>query len=145
MTPDNYYWKQVGAVIRNMLRVDLPTVKLLMQSIPGFWHEGWDDMTLDSALAASGDLAFVYEIEGRVVGIALAHDLGFRAYLSELAVAEEMHGQGIGMRLLEHIEEILRKRGRAVIISDVWRSAEQFYRNLGWSEPDVKLLRKILC
>ena len=79
-----------------------------------------------------------------MLGFVCAHDLGFRAYLSELIVAPNARHKGIGHRLVEHIENTLRTRGCPVLISDVWRSAEGFYRPLGWSEPDVTLLCKRL-
>ena len=129
-------------MIREMTESALPAVKALMQSIPGFWHEAWDDGTLSRALASAGDLALVYEEGGRIVGMVFCHNVGFRAYLSELAVAEEMRGRGIAGKLLARVEEILRERRCEMIIADVWHSAESFYRELGWTEPDVTLLRK---
>ena len=54
------------------------------------------------------------------------YDLGFRAYLGELAVADNVRGRGIGSCLLEHVERILRGRRCELIISDVWKSAESF-------------------
>ena len=129
-------------MIRGMTRDDLACVKALMQSIPGFWHDAWNDGTPAKALASAGDLAFVYETDGEIVGFIFAHDLGFRAYLSELAVAEKARGEGVGRALLEHVEQILRERGCELIVADVWKSAEAFYRGLGWTQPDVILLRK---
>jgi GNAT superfamily N-acetyltransferase len=99
---------------------------------------------LEIEIAAGKDLALVWEEEGEILGYACAHDLGFRAYLSDLIVAETARNRGIGRQLLEHIEAKLRQRGCPVIFSDVWRTAESFYRSLGWSEPDVSLLRKRL-
>ena len=34
--------------------------------------------------------------------------------------------------------------GCCVVIADVWRDAESFYKKLGWESPDVVLLRKKL-
>lgn len=129
-------------MIRRMRKEDLSSVKLLMQSIPDLWHEAWNDETLERAFSASADLSLVCEIEGQVVAFVFCYDLGFRAYLGELAVSEKMRGRGIGMELLQHIEHLLRERGCELIISDVWRSAEPFYRKLGWLEPQATLLRK---
>ncbi len=41
-------------------------------------------------------------------------------------------------------ERLLADRGCAVLIADVWRDAERFYRSQGWTPPDVVLLRKRL-
>ena len=47
-------------------------------------------------LASAKDLAFVWEEDGKVLGFACAHDLGFRAYLGELIVEEKARNRGIG-------------------------------------------------
>lgn len=131
-------------MIRRMRKEDLPSVKSLMQAIPSFWHKAWSDETLERALSASGDLAFVYEVEGKVVAFAFCYDLGFRAYLGEFGVAEDMRRRGIGRELLIHIADTLKQRECELIVSDVWKSAEPFYRRLGWQAPDAVLLRRRL-
>lgn len=73
-----------------------------------------------------------------------AHDLGFRAYLSELVVDPNVRHQGIGTRLVQTVEEALRQRHQQVVIADVWHDAEPFYRSLGWAPPEAMLLRKRL-
>ncbi len=131
-------------MIRKMRKQDLACVKSLMQSIPNFWHVVWNDKILERAYYASGDLASVYELDRKVVAFVFCYDFGFRAYLGELVVGENIRGRGIGRRLLEHVERMLRGRGCELIISDVWKSAESFYRKLGWKEPEAVLLRKQL-
>jgi len=131
-------------MIRIATEADAPKISALMQSEPGFWKQDTRSNVLEIEIAAGKDLALVWEEEGEILGYACAHDLGFRAYLSDLIVAETARNRGIGRQLLEHIEAKLRQRGCPVIFSDVWRTAESFYRSLGWSEPDVSLLRKRL-
>jgi len=99
---------------------------------------------LERGVATSAGLAFVWEEGGQVIGFVCAHDLGFRAYLSELIVKKSDRNRGIGARLVERIHQELSARGCAVIIADVWHDAEEFYKSLGWPEPDVKFLRKKL-
>jgi ribosomal protein S18 acetylase RimI-like enzyme len=77
-------------------------------------------------------------------GFISAHDVGFRAYLSELVVSPAAKGQGIGSKLLQEMEQRLVARGCAVVIADVWRNAEAFYRSQGLPAPQVVLLRKRL-
>jgi ribosomal protein S18 acetylase RimI-like enzyme len=86
----------------------------------------------------------VAEQEEKIVGFVCAYDVGFRGYLSELAVSAAVRRQGIGAELLSAVESALAKRGCTLLLSDVWRDAEGFYRHLGWSQPDVVLLRKHL-
>jgi hypothetical protein len=51
----------------------------------------------------------------------------------------------MGSRLLAELERRLAARGCAVVIADVWRDAEAFYRAQGWTPPAVVLLRKRLA
>jgi ribosomal protein S18 acetylase RimI-like enzyme len=131
--------------LRSVLRrEDLPFVKSLMQSIPHFWHEVWTDETLERSFGASEDLAFVYELDHRIAGCIFGYDLGFRAYVGGLAVSEGVRSRGIGKDLLQYLENVLKERRCELIIADVWKSAEPFYRKLGWGEPRAVLLRKRL-
>jgi ribosomal protein S18 acetylase RimI-like enzyme len=131
-----------------MIRVashdDLPAIRRLMEAEPGFWQVDWSDATLAKALETAGGLALVWEEAAAIAGFVCVHDLGFRAYLSELIVARDARGRGIGTRLVEHVQRELARRGRRVLIADVWHDAEGFYRSLGWTPPDVVLLRRAL-
>jgi predicted N-acetyltransferase YhbS len=131
-------------MIRQATQKDIPAIRELMQSEPGFWM--YDDRSdvLQAALASAGDLALVWEEEGIIVGFACAHDLGFRAYLSELIVHRSARNRGIGSRFVRHLQDVLKRRRCPVLFADVWLEAEVFYRSFGWSEPDVILLRKRL-
>jgi len=108
------------------------------------WQESWRGNVLEIALSAAGDLALVHEDHQSIDGFACAHDVGFRAYLSELVVAPEAQRRGVGSQLLSELERRLIDRGCSVIIADAWRDAEPFYRSLGWGSPAVVLLRKHL-
>ena len=115
-----------------------------MEAEPGFWQRDWSDATLVKGIETAGDLALVWEDASAIAGFVCAHDLGFRAYLSELIVAQGARGRGIARKLVERIQAKLAQRGRRILIADVWRDAEPFYRSLGWEPPDVVLLRRKL-
>lgn len=115
-----------------------------MKSVPGFWHEDWREDVLEQGLRMAEGLAFVWIDGESIVGFVCAHDVGFLGYLSSLVVAKEVSGRGIGRRLVRQVERVLAARGCTVLISDVWRDAEEFYRALGWTTPDVVLLRQRL-
>ena len=132
-------------MIRQAIQDDAPGIRALMKSEPGFWKQDARPDVLEIEMASGKDLALVWEEEGEILGYACAHDLGFRAYLSHLIVREGVRGRGIAGKLVEHIENALRDRKCAVLISDVWKDAEGFYRSRGWSEPDVVLLRQKLA
>ena len=131
-------------MIRQATSNDISAIKVLMKSEPGFWNDSWRDDVLELGFATADGLAFVWDEGGHILGFICANDLGFRAYLNELIVAKEARTRGIGKRLLQKVEEELRHRGCTILISDVWRDAIDFYRTLGWSEPDATLLRKKL-
>ncbi len=131
-------------MIRPVTESDLPQIMELCQSEPGFWNPAWNEDTLRRAIRSAGDLALVWVENGGLLAFACAHDLGFRGYLSELVVAPPARGQGIARKLVEAIQQELSRRGCTVLIADVWKDAVGFYQSLGWSPPDVVLLRKKL-
>ena len=91
-------------MIREARREDLPAIRRLMEAEPGFWQRDWSDATLAKGIETAGDLALVWEDDSTIAGFACAHDLGFRAYLSELVVAQRARGRGIGRNLVERIQ-----------------------------------------
>ena len=134
-------------MIRPATPNDVPEIRSLMESVPGFWQPHWSNSTV--ALAIASHLAFVFEEKSqeehaRVLGFICGHDLGFRAYLSELVVALESRRRGIGRALVHRVEQALSERGQTTLIADVWRDAIPFYRALGWGAPEAALLRKRL-
>ena len=128
--------------IRQATADDAPAVRALLQSVTGVWQSNWRGDAVERAIASAAGLAFVAQRDDAIIGFACAHDTGFRAYLSELAVAESDQRTGIGTRLLNAIENALAARGCAILIADVYPPAAEFYRKLGWSEPDAVLMRK---
>jgi ribosomal protein S18 acetylase RimI-like enzyme len=123
---------------------DVGKLRALMKSVAGFWDEAWREDVLERALGSAGTIALVHLDGGRIDGFVCAHDLGFRAYLSELVVSPSAQGAGIGGQLLAEAERRLTMRGCSIVIADVWLDAEGFYRAHGWTSPSVVLLRKQL-
>ena len=89
-------------------------------------------------------MEFVWDEGAELLGFLCGHDLGFRAYLSELVVAPQRQNQGIGRALVQTLEQELSERGQTILIADVWRDAIPFYGALGWEAPEAVLLRKRL-
>jgi len=127
-------------VIRHAGPKDVSAIQQLLRSLPRVWQDSWREDVIERAVDSARDLAFVAEEHGKIVGFACAHDTGFRAYLSELAVADSHHRKGIGTELVRQIEAELAARGCAVLIADVCPPAEPFYRELWWRPPQATLL-----
>jgi ribosomal protein S18 acetylase RimI-like enzyme len=131
-----------------MIRVtklsDVSQIEFLMKSVEGFWDKGWRQDVIQLGIRSANGLSFVYEENDNILGFICAHDFGFRAYLSELVVSPKVQGKGVGQQLVEKVQEELKERGCKIIISDVWKDAEHFYVKLGWSKPNVILIRKKL-
>ncbi len=131
-------------MIRRATEGDIPYIRLLMESVPGFWHEDWRADALPRGIRAADGLAFVWDEGEGITGFVCAHDVGFLGYLSILVVAPEVRGKGVGKQLVRRVERELAARDCGTLISDVWRDAEGFYRALGWTSPDAVLLRQRL-
>ncbi|QDT74066.1 GNAT family N-acetyltransferase [Lacipirellula limnantheis] len=132
-------------MIRPAGHSDVDAITRLMKAEPGFWQSSWPDNIVARVLESPSCLAFVYSLNGGIAGFASAHDLNFRGYLSELIVSPSHRGRGVGKKLIDAVEGALRSRGCPLIIADVWREAEGFYRSRGWEPPDAVLLRKRLA
>lgn len=131
-------------MIRKAERKDISAIRLLMQSVPSLWQETWRADVLERAIEAAGGLAFVWEEGDLIQAFVCAHDLGFRGYLSQLAVAEEAQRKGIGKQLVHRVQEELVERGCSMLIADVSPENEGFYRALGWQPPHAVLLKRRL-
>ena len=130
------------SMIRPATFDDATEIRSLMESVPQFWQPRWTNKTI--ALAIAGELAFVWVQDLQILGYVCAHDLGFRAYLSELVVAPQVRNRGIGRALVQRVEQELAERSQTILIADVWRDAIPFYQTLGWEPPEAVLLRKRL-
>lgn len=113
-------------------------VDLLTRSEP--WSRlGYDAATWDAVLALPlrGRESHVIERGGRAAGIALVKPRFLAGdYLEVLAVPEADRGQGLGGRLLAHVEDVAFARGRNVFVcvSDFNTRARAFYARHGYVE-----------
>ena len=135
---------ETKVMVRDASVEDISNIRSLMLVEPGFWQPWWSDSTVADAIRSANGLAFVWEENSEILGFVCAHDLGFRAYLSELVVGSRARHRGIGTCLVQAVERALLRKGRRVLIADIWRDAEPFYRSLGWEPPDALLLRQLL-
>jgi len=66
-------------MLRHATTSDVPSIRTLMETVPGFWQPWWSDKTIDNAIRSAEGLTFVWEEEFQILGFVCAHDLGFRA------------------------------------------------------------------
>ncbi len=131
-------------MIRKTEIKDSKQIEELLRGEKGFWDKSWRKDAIELGIKSSDSLSFVFEKDSKIIGFVCAHDMGFRGYLSELIVDSSYRRKGIGKKLVQKVELELKRRGCKTLISDVWKSSRKFYESLGWSEPDVILLRKKL-
>ena len=129
--------------IRNANLSDIPSIEHLLRSVPGVWQPIWRDDVVERALRSANDLAYV-AIEQDIIGFGCAHDVGFRAYLSELVVAESWQRRGVGSALLGAVQRGVAERGCRLVVADIFPPAMPFYQAQGWDEPRAILLRREL-
>ena len=121
-------------------QTDAPAVEALLRSSPGVWQSSWRDDCVLRAISASDGLAYIADEDGLLIGFACAHDAGFRAYLSEVVVAQSHQRQGVGSALMAAVERAVAERGCTLVVADVFPPAVPFYRRLRWREPRATLL-----
>jgi ribosomal protein S18 acetylase RimI-like enzyme len=131
--------------IRHAHLSDEPQIKTLMRSSSGVWQKDWRDDAVEIALSNAGSCALVVEKDDVIIGFASFHDCGFRAYLSEMIIAESEQKKGIGMALLQEGEKILSERGCCLVVADVFPPAVGFYEKEGWGIPTSKLRSKMIA
>jgi predicted N-acetyltransferase YhbS len=119
---------------------DIAGIAKLLRDLPGVWQDRWRSDVLERAIASANGLAFVAEHAGTVVGFVCAHDVGFRAYLSELAVAIPWQRRGLGKALVAVVTKELAGRGCSILVADICPPAVAFYERMGWYTPDAVLL-----
>jgi ribosomal protein S18 acetylase RimI-like enzyme len=110
---------------------DTAEIQAVMKSVSGFWDDTWRPDVVERALGAPETIALVHHRSQGIDGFACVHDVGFRGYLSELVVSRMARGRGVGSQLLSEVERRLAVRGCALVIADIWRDAETFYRARG--------------
>ncbi len=113
-------------------------VQLLAESDPwktlGYRARDWDRIFCP---IPQGRDAYVADVDGRVAGIAIVKQKFLLGdYLELLGVAGWARKQGIGTRLLSHVEQLVfgRTKNLFACVSDFNQSARDFYKKQGYQE-----------
>jgi GNAT superfamily N-acetyltransferase len=107
---------------------------------------------LDALNRTGTAVAFVAEVDSRVIGLVTAHVWsGIHAtrpvgWLTSLVVSGDSYKQGVGKTLVAAAEEWLRARGaeRMNLTSALRRKeAHEFYKHIGFTHTGVRLTKEL--
>lgn len=102
------------------------------------WND--PDLDIDRKLAVDPDGLLVAEAAGQVVGSVMVGYDGHRGWVNYLAVDPSQRGAGLGGRLMDAAEALLRDRGCPKLNLQVRTSnaaAYAFYEAIGYERDDV--------
>ena len=102
----------------------------------------WNDARKDiqRKLQVQPDMFLVGLIDSQIVASVMAGYDGHRGWINYLAVAPERREEGLGRRMMDEAEALLRALGCAKINLQVRRgneAAAAFYQRIGYAEDDV--------
>lgn len=129
----------INAVIRNMDVDDRePVVRLLGESDPwrrlGYSKNDWNRIFCPTP---QGRDCYVALLDGQVAGVATVKQKFLMGdYLELLGVAEWARAQGVGGKLLSHVEQLVFERTKNLFacVSDFNKPARAFYKKHGYQE-----------
>jgi GNAT superfamily N-acetyltransferase len=96
-------------LIRRLRQGEGAECEKVMRSLPGWF--GIEEAILDYARSTESMETYVAESGGAVVGfVTLNQRSSATAEIHVMALRPEFHGQGVGRRLVEHVERVLADR-----------------------------------
>jgi ribosomal protein S18 acetylase RimI-like enzyme len=109
----------------------------------------WNNPVKDISrkLRANSDWFIVAVVRDKIVGSIMIGYEGHRGWINYLAVDPSLRRQGVGRRLMEQAEELLRNAGCPKInlqIRSANKETADFYASLGYLQDDVISLGKRL-
>ena len=87
-------------------------------------------------LAAFSDSVLVGTVQ---ILLATPPNQAHRADIAKLLVSRAARGQGVGARLMQHVEQASRQAGKTLLVLDTvtGESGERLYSRLGWTQAGV--------
>ncbi len=125
-------------IIRKFTPADLSSVyKVEVESFEDPYHP----VFLMNLYELHGDMFFVVEWVGKIVGYIIAREVGDSGHIIAIAVAKDFRKEGIGSMLMETVEKTLLRKG----VREIWlevrvsnKEAIEFYTRLGYSMAGVQ-------
>jgi ribosomal protein S18 acetylase RimI-like enzyme len=103
--------------------------------------------SIERKLLANDGLFFVADAESQIVGTVMGGYDGHRGWVYSLAVASGERRQGIGAKLMRHLEEELKQRGCCKVNLQVLPDNSEvtsFYQELGFNVEERISMGKII-
>lgn len=132
-------------MIRNLMRDDLAAIKRVIEAVGLFPPDMLDDMTAPHLSGAAPDEVWLTADDGgpRAIAYAAPERMTEGTWnLLLIAVDPAAQGQGLGARLMRHVEDLLAARGHRVLLVETsglaeFAGARAFYERLGYQREAV--------
>lgn len=132
-----------GTVIRQFCYPEdyAAVIELWQNAGPGIHVRRSDEpREIAKKVARDPDLFLVVENDGRIIGTVMGGFDGRRGMMYHLAVAQDYRKRGIGLALMEALEERLKAKGCIryyLLVTKDNEEAIRFYENHGWELMDL--------
>jgi [ribosomal protein S18]-alanine N-acetyltransferase len=98
-------------------------------------------VTLEQCLKTCHDpeyMIFVAHVDSLLAGTIVAHHRGLASspYIKSVLIAEEYRGKGVGVKLMEYVENYFRKESCHIFlcVSSFNTDAQAFYKRIGYTQ-----------
>ena len=98
-----------------------------------FAKNEFDKYYKKNGIHLSHKVSYAAHLNDRTIGVVIANIFESEAYINSLVVAEEYRGLGIGVKLLQRVEEYCKNNGVKIIALNTYRfEAPDFYTKCGY-------------
>lgn len=103
-----------------------------------FAKQEFDKYYIKNGIQQSHKISYAAYLNDRTIGVIIANIFESEAYINSLIVSEEYRGLGIGLELLQKVEEYCRNNGVKLIALHTSRfEAPDFYKKYGYIQEGL--------
>lgn len=103
-----------------------------------FAKQEFDKYYIKNGIQLSHKISYAAYLNDRTIGVIIANIFESKAYINSLIVSEEYRGLGIGMELLQKVEEYYKRNGVKLIALHTYRfEAPDFYKKYGYMQEGL--------